>query len=174
VDLTFNPLPGVVQVLPDGSTLVNVERIAMTLGTGDDHVSFGSSQPGANYVSGGSGDFDTLTVDWSALSESVTQSFYYGYIRDASGAHQVSFNNFERLEFSGGSGNDNLDASYYNNGQTQEVVFHGNGGNDNLYGTVGDDELYGGDGNDTIYNGGGPGDDIIDGGAGDDNLNISG
>lgn len=79
----------------------------------------------------------------------------------------------ERLQLTGGAGDNRLDVSDF--GNPTEV--NGEGGNDTLIGSTAADTLNGGEGNDSILGRdgndlltGGNGNDILNGGAGDDQL----
>lgn len=79
----------------------------------------------------------------------------------------------ERLELTGGAGDNLLDASLFGN----SVVVNGMGGNDTLIGSFAADTLNGGEGNDSLLGRdgndnliGGNGDDTLNGGAGNDHL----
>lgn len=80
----------------------------------------------------------------------------------------------ERLQLTGGAGDNRLDVSGFGNG----AEVNGLGGNDTLIGSPGADTLNGGEGNDSILGrdgndllDGGNGNDILNGGAGNDELN---
>src|SRR5262245_61221683 len=97
---------------------------------------------------GGAG-VDTAVIDRSnrAVSYTIEISVPSGTFRDG------SFKDIERLQFYGGSGNDDIT---------------GGALNDTLVGNAGRDQLSGGGGNDALD--GGAGVDILEGGAGDDRL----
>ena len=104
-------------------------------------------------VVSGAGD-DTLTIDGDFSGTDIAQSTFV---------------------FSGGAGNDTLDASGLASDHSVEATgAAGNdtltsaGGNDTLDGGTDDDSLFGGAGEDTLIGGGG--DDTLDGGAGNDSL----
>ena len=77
------------------------------------------------------------------------------------GSTEVS--NLFNLDFSDGTGADNLD------GGAGDDILYGNGGNDTLDGGTGNDFLFGDAGTDILN--GGTGNDTLDGGAGNDTLN---
>ena len=91
---------------------------------------------------------------------------------------------YSTIYFTGGGGNDSLDASglvsghaIYGYGDAGNDTLRGGAGNDAFYGLAGDDSLVGGDGNDWLDGGadndvinGGAGRDTLIGGAGDDSL----
>ncbi|MEA2999349.1 MAG: hypothetical protein QOK17_1182, partial [Sphingomonadales bacterium] len=116
---------------------------------------------GHDFVDGGA-SFDTLRVDYSAATGSVTMSAptvasgggsgFQGLISDGAG-RSVTFDNIESLNLTTGSGGDTV------NGGTGNDIFHtgagidilvGNAGNDTLDGGAGADQMTGGIGND-IY-----------------------
>lgn len=140
-------------------------------GAGDDYL---SDSVGNNTIVGGEGKdtlslytaFDSkqgVTVDYSNPNGVVTTN----------GGDIIS--GIEALSFSGGAGDDTLNAA-----AATEVYAYGNGGNDSLGGGSGNDFLYGGTdgdklsgegGNDTLF--GENGNDILLGGDGDDTLSGS-
>ncbi|MCJ7873471.1 hypothetical protein [Phaeobacter sp. J2-8] len=71
--------------------------------------------------------------------------------------------NGEAFTMLGGEGDDIFS---FANGITEDLVIHGNGGNDNLNGGEGNDSITGGSGNDVLD--GEEGNDTLDGGEGDD------
>jgi len=142
--LVFTPGSATPQVAADGTSIVNVEKLNLTTGSGDDSVSFGGlTYSGTSTWDGGAGT-DTATVDLSADTNAITAiSWSGGYAvwDTASGAFDlVDFTNVEKFNITGGSGDDAL------------------------YGGAGADTLNGGDGNDYIKGGGG--NDVINGGSG--------
>src|SRR6185312_10756489 len=78
----------------------------------------------------------------------------------------VSLSNIERVNITGGSGNDVLygGSDDYNLLRVGGATLSGGDGNDTLYGSDGNDTLLGGNGNDNLN--GGNGDDTLDGGTG--------
>jgi RHS repeat-associated protein len=138
----------------DGGTGTN------TVNGGDGNDTIFSINAGDN-VDGGAGN-DFLTLDGSGQTTGVMISFSGGVGTTSVGG---TIQNIEQFVFSGGSGNDNIDAS-----ATSFTNISGNpflGGNQ-LSGGAGDDTLLGGSGNDNLS--GNEGNDTLDGGAGDDNL----
>ncbi|MEA3048598.1 MAG: hypothetical protein QOG84_434, partial [Sphingomonadales bacterium] len=161
------------------SSLVNFEYFG-TLRTGsgfdnivtgtaarDDTVYTGGSSDfvevsnGHDFVDGGAG-FDTLRVDYSAATASVTMSApilasgggsgLQGQISDGAG-RSVSFDNIESLQVTTGSGADTVvgggNNDIFHTGAGADILT-GNGGGDTLDGGAGADQMAGGLGND-IY-----------------------
>ncbi len=174
--------PSVLQTIGDGSSIVNIERFELTLGSGDDtlydgalddeyylgagndtvHFSGGESSsfqlgegndhfywtamsisgPGPTVDSGA--DFDTLRVDWSALSSSPEHAiwgFELAYFTGSSGSDTwITVQPDGVLIASGGDGADDL------RGGSDEDQLSGDLGDDDLYGRAGGDILEGGAG----------------------------
>jgi Ca2+-binding RTX toxin-like protein len=93
-------------------------------------------------------------VDLSASTTNITQivpgNASIFLTQDGSG-HSLTVNiqDFEVLDFTGGSGNDNISGGIDND------ILRGGAGNDNLHGAGGDDQLYTGSGSDTLRGGAG-------------------
>ncbi|KQW78798.1 beta strand repeat-containing protein [Brevundimonas sp. Root1279] len=153
-----------VQALGNGSDVVGIERLYLTLGSGDDIVTtrVGNANDGIgdnvwggggndvitvgggqDTVDGGDGE-DILVVDWS--TETVGIQSFGGLFRDGpSGNTTVTYANFEHLHVTGGSGADNIFDLYGGNDR-----FRGGDGADWLSGANGDDWLDGGAGADIL------------------------
>lgn len=118
-------------------------------GTGNDSLSGGAGNDIFDLTGGG-----TDTIDGGA-----------GYdIIDARGIttepYSVTFTNIEEIYASDTGG------SWYWNGGSASILFHGGTGNDSVLAGAGNDTIYGGTGDDTISGGGGA--DLVYGGTGDD------
>jgi Ca2+-binding RTX toxin-like protein len=118
---------------------------------------------GNDTVDGGA-DNDLLIVDYSSLTSDIssTNSGTSGTISTSDNG--VNYSNIERMNLSGGSGNDSLIGTSGND------TISGNAGEDYLVGGEGDDSLDGGANNDTLD--GGSGNNTLNGGAGDDTFNV--
>ncbi len=140
-------------------------------GDGNDLI-FGSA--GANLIVGGQGDDrivgrgqDEYFGDNVDGSGTGTDAFLYFADVDMAltdttltvGSTDISLNNFERVQLTGGDGNNLLNASAFSG----NVALMGGGGDDVLLGGIGDDTLDGGAGNDVLD--GGPGSDVYNFGA---------
>lgn len=158
--------PSILQVLPDGTHIVNIEQVDIMLGSGNDIVHDGAL---TDSIDTGAGND---TVYWGGGDRSVfllgdgDDTFYWSYqagnfnspgqlnpglgfdtlIADFSGYTVAPIGNtdFDRIEYTGTAFND---------------TFGGTSGNDILRGGAGQDQLWSGDGN-----------DILEGGAGNDQL----
>ncbi|HEY0313361.1 MAG TPA: calcium-binding protein, partial [Allosphingosinicella sp.] len=125
---------------------------ALDGGDGDDIVTL--SGGGTAY---GNLGFDRLVVDWSAYTAAITFNAnqagqdVYGNAQMA-GSLFLTFNSFERLTLTTGSGNDVITAS------SGPDIINAGAGNDNVTGGGGDDILDGGTGADTLT--GGTGNDV--------------
>jgi Ca2+-binding RTX toxin-like protein len=127
-------------------------------GPGDDTLTVGA---GRNEIRGGAGSDRLITQldgHFSLTKSRLTQT-------NGSGETSIPDFDIEVMEFSGGPGDDLLDASAYGS----SVTLFGAGGDDTLIGTRYADELYGGDGSDSLT--GANGDNLLDGGSGNDVLN---
>ncbi|EPF17267.1 beta strand repeat-containing protein [Microcystis aeruginosa] len=139
-------------------------------GTGNDN--FGTWWDGREYIEqdqyiGGIGT-DRLTFGSGDLGISLT----YTDINAGTFSTGGTIKEVEELDFQGGIGNDNINASattyvILKGGEGNDVLTGGSG-NDDLYGQVGNDNLSGGSGNDNLY--GGVGNDTLNGGTGNDNF----
>jgi Ca2+-binding RTX toxin-like protein len=120
---------------------------------------------GIDTVNGGDGN-DLLKVDYSSLSTDIssTNSGNSGTISTL--GNSINYSNIERMNLSGGSGNDTIFGTSGN-----DTIF-GNAGRDYLVGNDGDDSIDGGANDDTLD--GGSGNNTLNGGAGDDTFNIIG
>jgi Ca2+-binding RTX toxin-like protein len=138
------------------------------LGQDGDDTFYSRDNQGQDYFDGGAGtDFAIIdrTSATADLSLSLPGQIFHdeGELpRDADFQDLVSI---ERLEFTGGSGNDTV------TGGALADTIRGGGGHDTLVGGAGSDTLQGGEGDD-VFNGG-AGADAIDGGAGTDRASYS-
>jgi Ca2+-binding RTX toxin-like protein len=142
--------------LPDGTSIVNVERFDIRTGSGDDTLEVTTAPIGENSFNGGAG-VDRFVADLSGVGGAVNLSWPGGYIL---------LTNVEELHVQLGAGDDGV------TGGSGDDVISGNGGHDDLSGSLGDDTISGGDGDDAI---GGDslqddGNDVLLGGAGFDEL----
>lgn len=168
----------------NGTHIRNVERIDVTLGTGDDRVWLGGSSERINTGGGddlistllegqdsldGGGGRDRLIVDMSGGGSARLRANFNSSDNDfeifsgtsyAGATRRLHVSSVEEVILRGGSGNDDLDGG---NGDDELI---GNAGDDRLDGKTGADRLEGGDGNDSLYLRSGA--DWADGGAGDD------
>ena len=128
---------------------------------GDDNDTLISQQGATGTdIRGGVGD-DLAIVDRGDLSASLTvdvEAIALG--STANLADGTSIRDIEQIQFTAGSGNDELVGGAFDD------ILRGGAGRDELSGRDGNDQLFGGDGLDIID--GGAGLDIIDGGAGID------
>ncbi|WOB69063.1 Calx-beta domain-containing protein [Microcystis aeruginosa] len=139
-------------------------------GTGNDN--FGTWWDGREYIEqdqyiGGIGT-DRLTFGSGDLGISLT----YTDINAGTFSTGGTIKEVEELDFQGGIGNDNINASattyvILKGGEGNDVLTGGSG-NDELNGQVGNDNLSGGSGDDQLY--GGEGNDTLNGGTGNDNF----
>ena len=114
---------------------------------------------GNDSVSGGSG-FDTLIIDWSALTQAITTTaapspHAAGGLAGSysGGGRSVSFTEIERLQITGGSAGDTLTGGRGNDvlaGGAGDDVLTGGAGHDRLEGGANTDRLVGGTGNDVF------------------------
>jgi Ca2+-binding RTX toxin-like protein len=135
--------------LNDGSVIRNVERVDITLSTGNDIVDLTGFVFESSRFDGGDGT-DLLVADWRVTPSPLS----------------LTLLNFEQYFIHFGSGNDDF------TGGSGADFLDGGEGSDTLNGQFGDDDLRGGDGDDTLD--GGAGNDLVDGGAGDDFIYLSG
>jgi Ca2+-binding RTX toxin-like protein len=124
-------------------------------GAGDDVFKF---LPGGQLAAVLDGQGGTNTLDYSALSSSVTVNLAAGTATNTGGLVLGGMQNV-----TGGSGNDTI------TGDAQNNVLIGNAGDDTLSGGAGDDTLSGGLGNDTLDGGTGT-DRVVEQGDVDFNL----
>lgn len=128
-------------------------------GGGDDRIIVDLNN-GSDSAFGGAG-IDLLTLDARAILVSVSVSLANPVLLQSFG-NGARVSGFERIEFLGGAGNDNITGGQFNDilfGGYGSDFFHAGAGNDILHGGAGFDYLIGGAGNDTL-----------DGGGDDDNL----
>ena len=162
-------------VLADGTSIVNVERVDMTGGTGDDAYTFLiDSGQGMHRVFGNGGQ-DQMTVDFSGMEGPARLFSGYSYsdgtyfTADINAGTDGAVFYGEHVGFIGSEGNDSA-----RSGEGTDTLSGGNGndtlsaagGNDVLNGDAGDDSIQGQNGDDTLN--GGAGNDTIDGGDGSD------
>ncbi len=137
-------------------TVKNVEALILSTGSGNDTISVGTlayndnirtgsgidsinvGTGGSDYVNGGDG-VDVGIFNWSASAGNITVDPYYDDYSDKQGRY-VNFDNVERFNLAGGSGNDYLAGDLYND------TLVGGAGGDTLDGSRGADSINGGDG----------------------------
>lgn len=139
-----------------GTSVTNIEQLQFTAGSGNDNI---STAPFANNdtVYGGGGD-DTINVgiggnndyvdggvgrdagifNWGASTTNITVNYYDDYT-DGAGRF-VNFDNIERFNLTGGSGDD------YLVGHGDKDILIGGSGSDTLNGAGGKDKINGGSG----------------------------
>lgn len=149
-----------------GSKVYSIERLDFHSGSGNDSISSGTftyndviytgsgddsanvGMGGADYVNGGDG-LDLGAFNWSGSTTDITVDPYWDDYADSEG-RSVNFDNVERFNITGGSGDDHLAGDSWN------------------------DTLAGGDGNDSLDSGSFRADvesfniDVVDGGNGVD------
>lgn len=134
---------------------------SLTGGSNDDRLSGGA---GNDTLNGGAGDFDEVS-EFGDVDFVVTDTKLIGLGTD-------SLSNIERVDLTGGSSDNILNASDFDNINNVSVLLHGGAGNDLLLGATGfthaTNSLFGQDGNDVLR--GGNNSDFLDGGAGFDQL----
>ncbi len=156
--------------LPDGTTVSDIERLHLTTGNGDDHVTFANTAtPGTQNWYAGAGN-DTAVMDFSAFGSAITATSssgpYSAYVSGESNP-RLYLDNVENVAIYGGAGNDDLRRTSGNN------ALIGNDGQDYLQSdSAGNDTLRGGAGDDYL-NVSGSGTDLIDGGSGIDYLYLN-
>jgi Ca2+-binding RTX toxin-like protein len=137
-----------------GGVVKNVEQLNFLSGSGNDVISTAPFKyndsiwsnggedtinvgiGGRDYASGGAGT-DLGIFNWSASTTAITVDPYYDDYADSQGRY-VNFDDVERFNLTGGSGNDHLAGDIYN---------------DSLIGNAGDDVLDSGRGADNINGG---------------------
>ncbi|MBE7419638.1 MAG: hypothetical protein HS128_18185, partial [Ideonella sp.] len=155
---------------------------------GDDILTSGGSNDTLDGGSGGEsyGVGDQAVLDRSAASGGFTITLdaqQGGTLQHIGDGTRIT--NIERLDFTGGAGNDNV-TGLSDGALAYGDILRGRGGNDTLDGGGGPDQLFGGAGNDllaggidndnlyggdtTAQNESGTGDDTMSGGAGGDEL----
>jgi Ca2+-binding RTX toxin-like protein len=183
----------VVELVGEGTDLVNTSLASYTLGANVERLAFtgvgnfnGVGNAGANSIVGGAGNdtldggggVDTLvggagndTYIVSATTATITETTTGGTDTVlASGASFTLDANVENLTYTGSgtfAGTGNAGANTITGGALNDTL-NGGGANDILFGGGGADTLNGDGGNDTIT--GGAGDDIMAGGAGADTF----
>ena len=150
------------QITATGARLKGIEVVSLTTGSGADVLdaravtgnhSFTAGEgddtfmvsSGRSSFNGGGGN-DLLVADFAAATRSVSHTnLGYGWWRvgEAGGARQVDYYDVNRVDLTGGSGNDTL------SGTSLGDRLVGNAGNDWLNGVNGTDTIDGGDGVDT-------------------------
>lgn len=123
---------------------------------GDDTVISGIG--GSGSVLDGGGGTDLLVIDRSDLAIALD----FDVLSNGSLIDGTSIAAFEHVDFTSGSGNDNI------SGGDLDDIIRGGAGRDELTGRGGIDHLFGDDGIDILD--GGAGDDLLDGGDGFDTL----
>lgn len=151
-----------------GSSLA---AIALDGEAGNDTLKGGS---GSDLLDGGDGN-DTLTggagndsFTGGAGTDRVSETGNVNFTltnTTLTGKGSDTLNSIERATLTGGTGNNNLNASAFTLGA---VTLNGDAGNDTLKAGSKNDALNGGNGNDTLT--GNAGNDTLTGGAGNDNL----
>jgi Ca2+-binding RTX toxin-like protein len=120
-----------------------------------------------NGAGGSDAVFEEADGNFTLVSSSPTAATLT--IVTPTSSEQDQWTNVEAANFTGGDGDNMMDASLFTAGS---VILTGRSGNDTLIGGDGNDRLDGGDGNDTLY--GGAGGDLLEGGDGEDTLNGAG
>jgi Ca2+-binding RTX toxin-like protein len=165
-------------------TLSSIEQASLTGGTGNNIINASAFTLGIVILSGGNGN-DTLTGGTSNDSltggngndslvggngtDRVVESGNIDFIltnTSLTGLGNDTLDSIEQASLTGGTGNNNLDASAFTLGA---VILSGGDGNDTLTGGTSNDSLNGGNGNDSLD--GGNGNDTLIGNSGDDILN---
>ena len=192
--------PTMTQTLADGTTVVNVERVVFTSGSGDDIITSSNHSGGASFnsVSGGSGA-DTLTAASNGASlygeagaddlagSGVNDTLHGGDQNDTIdlGGNTTNNNDYayggngdDIIDGAGGwaiaygeAGNDTLDMSAAGLNTGKYTRAYGGADTDTLTGSLGQDYLDGEAGADTIDAGAG-GADVINGGTETDTLTL--
>ncbi len=159
--------------------LANMERIEFRALGGSDNIhvhdmSGTAVKQVAIDLSGfdGNGDlaFDRVTVDGTAGNDHVTVSSANGVVTMTGLPAQVTVSHGElddEIQINGGAGNDVIDASGVQSGNSH-MTLDGSAGNDTITGGADGDLIFGGDGHDVLK--GGSGADTIDGGTGNDTI----
>ncbi len=129
----------------------------------------GSVALGDNFVLGQQGTqaiFDRVNLGQFRLTVDTAEQFSVAGVggNDSFDVNNLSNTSVNLVNFSGGAGNDTLDAS----DSSTRIVGNGDGGNDLLTGSSANDTLNGGDGNDFVE--GEKGNDRMIGGTGNDIL----
>ncbi|MDQ2091955.1 Hint domain-containing protein, partial [Marimonas arenosa] len=172
------------QELEAGTSITLVEGTSVEDGIVNVYVSYGSTDPNGDLLSGSGGGVgyeNTVTNGQGILIYSGPSDANIELILPINATHiqivsQDSHSGFSELvltedftppvtgddSITGGDGNDTIDAGAGND------TVDGGADNDSIIGAAGADSLAGGTGNDTID--GGADNDTIDGGAGDDSL----
>ncbi|RMG85926.1 MAG: hypothetical protein D6712_08640, partial [Chloroflexi bacterium] len=143
-------------------------------GAGTDTFVFNDDLTNLNGTINGGADIDTL--DYSALTNTITVDLSTGSASGVSSGANNSVSNVENVI--GGSGDDNITGTNGVNvldGGAGNDTINGLNGDDTIIGGAGDDNLFGGNGNDTYSYNDGWGNDIITDnvGAGSDTLDLS-
>ena len=143
-------------------------------------------------VGTGDGAFDTVTVDGTVGNDHVTIASTNGAVTVTGLPAQVTITHGElddEIVVNGNGGNDTIDASGLQSGNSHLTV-DGGAGNDTITGGQDGDLIFGGDGHDVLKGGGGVdsidagndddditgglGDDILSGGTGADVFHVTG
>lgn len=168
--LIFDPASGLSQPWSDGTSIVGVEQLWLTLGSANDQVTMvlGPSVTQSQYVNFGEG-IDRAFIDLTGFSTGLTVSVLWSSTNTFSVLGEQGelyrADQVEVLDVRGGAGNDSLSSAEGND------TLRGNNGNDILYGGAGNDGIFGGVGNDLID--GGEGADALIGGAGNDTYVVN-
>jgi len=108
--LSFVQQAGTRHTLSNGGSVVNVERINLTTGSGADSFSVGRGA--IAYTLDGRSGADNVTVDWSASTTAIQGSLYgttyntTGFLIDNGSGHRIDTTQIEQLTARLGSGND--------------------------------------------------------------------
>ncbi|MBD2690670.1 beta strand repeat-containing protein [Anabaena catenula] len=137
----------------NGTQFINIERVNLTTGAGNDTINSGTGQ---DTIDGGAGT-DTLIVDYSANDNTNTSGYPKGISSSNNNAGSGNI-----LAYKGNVG----DYDQVNYSNIEQLNITGTKYDDILTGLSGNDILKGGTGNDNLYSNGGV--DILDGGDGID------
>jgi len=181
--LSINDTGSSIITLTDGTDVRGIEQFnSLTTGSGNDSISFSrdldntintdtgndtvNAGLGSDNVNGGGGN-DLLIVNYSSGDTGGglggnSGGYYVRYDNTGNWVDSVYNTNFERVQITGTTYNDNF------SGGTGNDTLSSGAGNDTLDGQTGNDSLTSGDGNDSITSGGGI--DKVDGGTGNDTL----
>ncbi|MCJ7873472.1 hypothetical protein MUB49_14385 [Phaeobacter sp. J2-8] len=170
LDFTYDAASDALISLADGTSFEGFEWLqSLTSGQGDDAVTLILDPTNTNRTYyNGNGGIDHITLDLTRFNEELSFHTWgtdgFRVIgRDTSTVFAQA--NGEAFTMLGGEGDDIFS---FANGITEDLVIHGNGGNDNLNGGEGNDSITGGSGNDVLD--GEEGNDTLDGGEGDDYI----
>ncbi|WP_333717197.1 calcium-binding protein [Sphingobium yanoikuyae] len=143
----------------------NIEGISLVLGEADDFLTVEGDTDGVPLFVDGGGGPDIISYASSSSEGVIFALDATPGVINRIDEKDVTFVNFERLQFSASGGNNVVTGA-----ERSDRLSTGTG-NDILYGLGGHDDLYAGDGNDLVE--GGAGDDVLDGGSGNDTLSYA-